>query len=194
MRPCPKQTKTKLSQSKDVFSSCLYALEPLTVRSGARGLTLPRTCLLQLSPVVILGLLWKSGCFPGCREISLAKAFLPEVSLQRSGQQAGLPASGCPIVTLPEFAHWPHKPRGELWYHLGTVPCVLPSTLCLAFPQAFLFVFFIMAHKAGLDGVGKLSLGKYYQPDPAGVYNDQALKSSQSVPSPQNSLQQQSRS
>lgn len=130
----------------------------------------------------------------GCREISLAKAFLPEVSLQISVQQAGLPASGCPILTLLEFAHRPHKPRGELWYHLGTVPCVLPSTLCLAFPQAFLFVFFIMAHKAGLDGVGKLSLGKYYQPDPAGVYNDQALKSSQSVPSPQNCLQQQSRS
>lgn len=61
VRPCHKQTKTKLSQSKDIFSSCLYALEPLTVRSVARGLILPLTCLLQLSPGVILGLLWKVG-------------------------------------------------------------------------------------------------------------------------------------
>jgi hypothetical protein len=51
-----------------------------------------------------------------------------------------------------------------------------------------------MPHKAGLDGVGKLSLGRYYQPNPASVYNDQAPKSSQPVPPPQPRLQQQNRS
>lgn len=110
VRPCPKQTKPKLSKSKDVFSSCLYVLKPTTARSTVRGQT-PACPPTDPSPPTVSSsdhwtplekwaLLAPLPQPAGCRYISLAKAFLPEISLQISSQQAGLPASGCPILTL----------------------------------------------------------------------------------------------